>query len=133
MKSEFERFCEKKRVRAEVLYTGESPPDESWKAEGWKVTLKYRGRQLTVPFYTGSAWTMEGREPTPADVLSCLCSDSSGYEGSQSFEEWASEYGYDTDSRKAEHIYRQVKEQSVKVRRLLGQDFDEFCERASDH
>ena len=47
--------------------------------------------------------------PTPADILNCLASDASAYENAKDFEEWASEYGYDTDSRKPKKIYKVVK------------------------
>lgn len=61
-------------------------------------------------------------EPKTADVLNCIASDAAGYENAQSFEDWASEYGYDTDSRKAEKIYRAVKRQAEQIKRTIGED-----------
>lgn len=64
-------------------------------------------------------------EPTAPDlpgVLECLSLDWSGVEG-QTFEDWASEYGYDTDSRKAERTYRTVLEQANIGRRAFGDAF----------
>lgn len=69
-------------------------------------------------FSQGSAHT---EDPTLADVLDCLASDASGYDG-QTFENWASDYGYDTDSRKAEKTFRAIKRQSEQLRRTIGQD-----------
>lgn len=63
-------------------------------------------------------WT----EPTPPDlpgVLECLSSDWAGVEG-QTFEDWASDLGYDTDSRKAERVYRVTLETANIGRRVLG-------------
>jgi len=84
-------------------------------------------------FSQGSAHTVD---PTLADVLDCLASDASGYENAKDaaqynreknqgslrteFDEWADEYGYDTDSRKAEKIYKTVKRQAEQLKRTLG-------------
>lgn len=59
--------------------------------------------------------------PELADVLGCIVIDSSAIE--QSFEDWASEYGYDTDSRKAEAIYEACKENGYRLRKLLGSQY----------
>ena len=42
----------------------------------------------------------------PEAILSCVVDDGWGYVNARSFEEWASEYGYDDDSRKVERIYK---------------------------
>lgn len=56
---------------------------------------------------------------SPAEVLASCCRD--GLDASrQSFESWASEYGYDTDSRKAEEIYRACQKSGDGVRKLLS-------------
>lgn len=62
--------------------------------------------------------------PELADVLDNLASDAAGYENARSFEDWASDYGYDTDSRKAERIYSEIKKQVSELRRLLGADYE---------
>jgi len=61
-------------------------------------------------------------EPELADVLDCLASDASGFDNSRSFEEWAGEYGYDTDSRKAEKTYLTVKNQALELKSFLGRE-----------
>lgn len=122
--SQLTALCERKRVRIDSRY-GEAPPNDSFKeSTGWMVTLRYRGRRLTVPFYMGSALD---REPTAADVLSCLCSDTMSIENSGGFEDWASDLGYDTDSRKAEETYRQCEKIATRLRTFLGDDFEAFC------
>ncbi len=45
-----------------------------------------------------------------------------------SFEEFCGEYGYDTDSRRAERIHRAVQEQARQMRRLLGDDLKTFLD-----
>lgn len=61
------------------------------------------------------------RQPAPdvLDVLSCLVMDASVRHASQ-YEEWASDYGYDADSRKGEEIYRACQKQATDLLRVLG-------------
>lgn len=88
-------------------------------ARHFVVTLKAGRFSMRVPFSQGSA---HSEEPTAADVLNCLASDAAGYENARSFEEWAGEYGYDTDSRKAHKTYQVIAKQAAKLRAMLGQD-----------
>lgn len=48
----------------------------------------------------------QGVVPQLSDTLYSLLSDAEAFLQAQSFEEWASEFGYDADSRKAEGIYK---------------------------
>lgn len=63
------------------------------------------------------------KQPAPKllDVLYCLIQDASVLD-SGGFEEWADNYGYDTDSRSAEKTYRQCIDQSLQLRNLLGNE-----------
>lgn len=65
-------------------------------------------------------------EPTPPelpDVLWSLVMDAEGVRHGQTFEDWAADLGYDTDSRKAERCYNACRDEwSALVR--LGADFD---------
>lgn len=89
----------------------------------WCCKLRRTTREgfasLDVPFSQGPALK---DDPTAADVLDCLASDASGIENAEDFEDWASEYGYDPDSRKAEAIFNACKAQSGGLRRLLGEE-----------
>jgi hypothetical protein len=91
--------------------------DNSAAMHHWRCTLKAGRSRWTVPFSMGSALL---HEPTSAEVLDCLASDASGYENAHSFEDWCSDYGYDTDSRKAERTYRVLGQQAHKLKKLLG-------------
>lgn len=114
------------KITAEAVM-GDAPAyADDWGAgtNWYRVTLAYSRRRMTVPFGMGPALTSE---PDAADVLNCLTSDASGYENSRgSFEEWAGEYGYDTDSRKAERTFEQVKAQTAELRRFLGDQYDAY-------
>lgn len=74
-------------------------------------------RSMVVPYSMGPA---HKRGPTLAGVLDCLASDASTLENARDFEDWCSDFGYDTDSRKAEATWRAIMEQSTQLRKLLG-------------
>ena len=59
--------------------------------------------------------------PDACDVIASLSMNSSVLDCS-SFEEWAGEFGYDVDSRKAESIYRACLEIALKLRNGLGEE-----------
>jgi len=85
----------------------------------YRCTLRLGRKRLTVYFSMGAAHTSE---PTASDVLDCLASDASSYKNANGFEDWAGEYGYDTDSRKAEKTYRIVERQAAKLEAFLGSE-----------
>jgi hypothetical protein len=116
---------ERPRVTATAEWANDNPnmTDMPRGSSHWRVTLRYRGRRMTVPFSQGPAICAE---PTAADVLGCLLTDSNGAE--QTFEDWCAEYGYDTDSRKAERTWRAVVRQSAKLQRLLREDYARFSQ-----
>jgi hypothetical protein len=84
----------------------------------WNHTAK------TAVFRLGQeAFRNFGVIPTPPDagtVLDCLAADAAGHDNADSFEDWAAEYGYETDSRKAERTYNLTGTQAGKLRRFLG-------------
>jgi hypothetical protein len=55
------------------------------------------------------------------DVIYSLVMDSDAL-NYPTYEEWASEFGYDPDSRKGEAIYRQCLEIALKLRSAIGED-----------
>jgi hypothetical protein len=59
--------------------------------------------------------------PDNCDVLYSLLSDGDAIDHA-SFEDWADNYGYDTDSRKAETIYRACLDTGLKLRASLGDE-----------
>lgn len=119
------QFIDQHNITIENEWADSNPnmSDEKWArtATHWKCTLKMGRKRLTTYFSQGSAHT---DEPTAADILNSLASDASGYEDARSFEDWCSEYGYDTDSRKAENIYRTIGKQAKQLKQFLGDDYD---------
>lgn len=84
----------------------------------WRVTLTCGHDTMRVYYSQGHAYT--GQPPKLENVLDCLASDACGFDNARTFEAWASEYGYDTDSRDAERIYKVVAGQAGDLKRLLG-------------
>lgn len=57
--------------------------------------------------------------PSVVDVMACLASDASALD-CVSFEEWAGDFGYDTDSRKAEGVYNACVACGLALRSMFG-------------
>lgn len=91
----------------------------------WTVTLTNPAttETLTTEYHMGSLLT---GEPDAADVLDALTSDAAGWEQADGFEDWAREYGHDTDSRAAEADYRATGERAGILWTFLGEDYTAF-------
>ena len=115
------QFVNRYKVKASSKLAESNPHmiDEQWNANHYKVTLKTRGRQYTLYFSKGVLLT---GDPTAEEVLSCLALDAASIENSRSFEDWASDLGYDPDSRRAEKIYNGVVKSSERLKILLGDE-----------
>lgn len=91
--------------------------DGQWDADAshWRLLLKRGSKEIEVYYSQGSA---HSNEPDLDDVMYCLLSDVSDIEDVD-FEEWASNLGYDTDSRKAERTFEACKKQLLNLRLLF--------------
>lgn len=70
------------------------------------------------------------------DVLSSLAMDCGDFlDGPITFEDWALGLGYDTDSRKAEAIYRTCQDTAAKLVKLFGsvETVRELAEATQDY
>lgn len=100
---------------------------DGWKHHAWTVNITARdlvdGRTATmrgVSFRTGMAWVDDDDNPTPpstTDVVSAVAMDSDAL--NMGFTEWAEQYGFDTDSRKAEAMYRRCADMGRDLRQTL--------------
>lgn len=131
-----QQFIDAHGIAATAKPADSNPNSADWMpgAHHWKVTLRMqaersnRDRTMTVPFSQGSAHTAS---PTASDVLGCLVMDSAGIDNATSFEDWCAEYGYDTDSRKAEKTFTACERQARKLRQFLGSAYDEAMQAKS--
>ncbi len=70
---------------------------------------------MTIEYSCGAA-----HEPSIEDVVNCIAMETTGIWNVTGFEEWATDYGYDTDSRKAYDIYQACFTQGESFRRAVG-------------
>lgn len=96
-----------------------NPNMDDFKGNHYTVTISMGDKRMSVAYSMGMALT---GKPKIDDVLDCLAGDAAGVENARSFADWAGDYGYDTDLRKAEHIYNECKKQAQELRDLLGSD-----------
>ncbi len=107
----------------------------------WEVVLKRDRQVYQCLFHMGPGHVTKRRSPrgaseeptapTAASVLCCLVSDAMGVEG-RTFEEWASDYGYDTDSRRAEFTYNACVMVNNRIWTFLGEDLTTLIRKSDD-
>lgn len=131
--SQYEAFRKRFKVSVQIqriAFRPDADPDPAsdndaqWLATAhhYVATLSVAGRAVpTLPFATFySQGSAHKSPPTPDAVLWSLASDCRGADAS--FEEWASEIGWDTDSRRAERTYEAIQRTRRGLLRLLGRD-----------
>jgi hypothetical protein len=73
-------------------------------------------------------------EPVLSDVLWSLVCDAQAVMFGQTFEDFAGDMGYDTDSREAERVYNGCREEYFALVRLFGADgLEELCDFFQDY
>lgn len=124
----FQQFAARHHITMTSERTADNPlMDHAQDMDHWKCRLVRRAtdrrHSLTIVFSMG--YGHRGKAPKVADVLECLSSDASTVINAGSFEDWASELGYDSDSRKAQRTFDQTDRQTTKLRRFLGESIFE--------
>lgn len=118
-------FCKKHGVKMVVGSADYTHP--SWDEKNYHyvfpVTLKKGRRQMTIQF--GQSLAAGAEEPSEYDVLACITKYDPG-----SFEDFCGEFGYDTDSRRAERTWKAVSREWRQVERVFGGVLDELREIA---
>lgn len=132
-------------------YVGQDKAPDGWEYFAWDVELAYKGRVISTEYKMGLAhvskqgpgkrryhhdWQgyVDTYAPTPPsvkDVIHSLLMDGSALD--MGFEDWASDYGYDSDSRKALTLYLECQDAGRKIVRLLGPDIDAFRTALEDY
>jgi hypothetical protein len=87
----------------------------------WRVTLRRHGKSFSFRF--GQSIATLGQDLTPYDVLACLTKYDPG-----TFENFCGDFGYDTDSKKAEKTYKAVVKEWQGVKRLFGDVLERLSE-----
>lgn len=96
-------------------------PDDKQARYVFKLRLTRNRKRYTFNF--GQSINDGTKEPTLYDVLTCLTK----YDP-ETFENFCSEYGYDTDSRSAERTYKAVCKEWAAVERLFSDCLEELQE-----
>ena len=98
---------------------------------GKRIRPEYEREERAI---YGAAARKQGLAPKPADVLHSLISDGDAYFDSLTFEEWAGNLGFDTDSRNAEAMYRACDETGRHLARMFSDDeLAQLREAASEY
>lgn len=125
------QFVKDNRISMTAEWADRNPHmDDSANMDHWKVTLR-RGesgkskKRYAMTTYFSQGYGHNGKEPKVTSVLDCLASDSSSIENARSFEDWANDFGYDTDSRKAEKTFKTCEHQAKRLKNFLGDDLYE--------
>ena len=119
-----QEFITENRIKGEKIKVFANPhmEDTGHKMNHWQVKLgklTHPNDEMIVHFSMGLA---HKKPPSTVDVLDCLASDAASIENASGFEDWASEFGYDTDSRRAQRTFEVCSEQSDALRKFLGHE-----------
>jgi hypothetical protein len=76
-------------------------------------------RTIQFPYWASLRAKEEGLPPSAYDVLASLSGDS---ECPDTFEEFCTEYGYDTDSRQAEAVFNRCRPFALRLRAFFSPD-----------
>jgi len=113
-----QEFIRQERITLTFEIAPKNPNmEDSAQMNHWKVVLWSKWTWMTTYFSKGLLFN--GEAPNVDEVLDCLASDAQGID--QPFEDWASDFGYDPDSRKAEKVYKNIQRESEKLKNLLGE------------
>lgn len=116
-------FAKKNNVKLEVIDHdfGKYFPDDEQGRDIYTMRLKRNGKQYTFKF--GQSISNAGKEPTMYDVLATITKYDEG-----DFEDFCGEFGYSTDSRTAERVYKAVCKEYAAVQRLFGDVMEQLQE-----
>lgn len=100
--------------RKDLTFDFWSSINDSYSAEAKKV-------QKSNSYKVDDFWAQKSaKKPTAYDVLTCISGDIGMHDWT--FEEFCSDFGYDTDSRQAEKTYNAVCDQSRALARLFNDE-----------
>ena len=109
-----------------------NPSDES--RQVYKVYLSFNGKKTMFTYGDSIANSTEGKSPCynvitnqeyKNDILDCITRDY--YSECENFDDFCTEFGYDSDSRKSYKVYKAVKRQSEKLHKVFtNADIDQL-------
>lgn len=95
-------------------------------ANKYKVTIRNGKKHFSTTFTDSINNTQEGIKSSDIDIIYCIVSDAQCVQWNNSFEDFCNEFGYDTDSRSAERIYKACEKTYDDIQRLFNSDGFDF-------
>jgi hypothetical protein len=119
-------YVEHWQIDAEVVKDRGAQIEDGWEHHSYRVQLRNGLTGAVTPaFDWKQGYAIEDSpEDRPDAILDALVSDAWSYETADSFEDFAAEFGYDEDSRKAEKIYNACGEVAAWLDEFLGGDLE---------
>jgi hypothetical protein len=116
-----------KNFEIKATYKGNKKAE--WSKENFnnhmvKVTNRDTQQSITFEFWASISNPKLKTEYDILNAFHCFVSDTIA--GSYTFEEFCSEFGYNSDSRQAEKIYRKCKKQLEKLKKIYDGDIYEL-------
>ena len=119
-------FITANRITMTATKIDQNPNAPDWtEADHWRVNMRRvpGGKVDTrMSTYFSQGYAHHGAEPDAASVLDCLASDAASVDQARDYEDWARDFGYDPDSRKAEKIYKACQRRAERLKAFLGDD-----------
>lgn len=104
--------------RKYALDNGREVGEDGWEHFSWSITVGGADDSAYVfPFMQGVGID---KRPELTDLMASLLNDAQSVLSSSNFEDWASDLGYDPDSRNAMAIYTQIVDNGAKLAKLFG-------------
>ena len=122
-----DEFITKYNITMDAEYAENNPNmDGERTMNHYLVTLHHDKREYSLYFSQGLGIK---HKPTAKSVLESVLLDVSCVESGQTFEDFCSELGYDTDSRRAERIYNACLKERDQIGELFGPEvYEEFTQ-----
>lgn len=115
------QILDKIKVSPKFVKCGHYFGDDKEERNIYKVTVQYNGRKTSFSFGDSIANTYDNKKPDTNGLLETISSDY-GFtlEMYPTFEDFASEFGYELDSRKAEKTYKACLDLSEKLHTVFN-------------
>ena len=107
-------------------------PEWAENMNAYTMTVSTRHGYAEFDYFTGKG--IHEADISAADVINNIMMDYLTVINATTFEEWAEELGYDTDSRKAYAVWELILDNVVKMAKLFNDtQIDELCSLSSEY
>ena len=108
-------------------------PGDTKPHDRYIVTLRNKNGSTSFSFWSSLADTESGNQPDRNEMLASIAQDCAEYGDSMSFDEFRTRFGYDdVDVEVAQKSYEGFRKLVDDIRKMFGEDYDEFVALASE-